>query len=91
MPFNKDFFERIESHRYLQVFPYGAITMCINMQHAEEHKIARILSCDDRTITFTYYDKNREIAWPPLTVPHDIIISVDFKPGRAGSESEVAC
>ena len=89
MPFDKDFFEKIESHRYLQIFPYGAITMRLKKQVAEEYRVARILDCGDRTLTFTYYDKDKEIAWPPLTVSHEVIISVDFKPGKAARASEV--
>lgn len=89
MPFDKEHFESIERHRYLQVFPFGSIIVRLTANRDDEYKVARILNCEKETLTFTYYDKNRGIAWPPITVPYKSIISVEFNPGKAEIERGV--
>jgi hypothetical protein len=89
MPFDRDHFESIERHRYLQVFPRGAITIRLTAHQDDEYNVARILNCEKEALTFTYYDKRREIVWPPLTVPYKTILSVEFNPGKAEIEREL--
>jgi len=83
---DKDLFEQIERHKYLQVFPYGVISIRLTADQTEEYNVARILSYDKETITFTFYNKNKGIAWPELRVPYKAIYSVEFNPGKANLE-----
>jgi hypothetical protein len=105
MGFNKVYFKNIGDRlqEYYKVYPCSAVSLTLRIA-GEEYHVAKILSCEDSLLTFTYYsapekaqpltaecrEKSPEtIAWPALTVPYEHILWVEFNPGKAAREREI--
>lgn len=101
--FDRGFFKNIGDliQDYQKSYPCGAVTLTLRVAD-REYDVAKILKCDDILLTFSYYSSEKShpippaargtggesTAWPALTVPYAVILSVEFNP-RAAKEREI--
>jgi hypothetical protein len=94
MPFSKSYFEDLSKRikEYRGHFPTSSLTVTLKV-YGKEHNLYTLISADADVLTFAYYDDNKSsklsakhevpTAWPALTVPYEVIESVEFIPGKA--------
>lgn len=102
MGFDRVFFKNVGDliAEYQKSYPCGAVTLTLRVAD-REYDVAKILKCDDTLLTFAYYSAEKshplppareggreEKAWPALTVPYAVILSVEFNP-RAAKDREI--
>lgn len=99
MPFTKNFFENMSKllSDYLKVFPCGTVTVTLRA-YESEYSIHRLLEADDYVLTFAYYDDAKSVplperatfprAYPSLSLPYEVIRSVEFNPAKPASSKE---
>ena len=101
MPFDKTFFDNLGNllRAYLKTYPCGAVTVTLKAYGTEYH-LNELIQVDQRVITFSHYDENksaslpewkeRPTAWPALTIPYEVIESVEFNPSVPGKGANAA-
>ena len=103
MGFDRVFFKNIGDliEDYQKVYPCGAVSLTLRVAD-REYDVAKILKCDDTLLTFSYFSSEKShslppaargtsgesTAWPALTVPYAMILSVEFNP-RAAKDREI--
>ena len=103
MGFDRVFFKNIGDllEEYYKVYPCGAVMLTLRVAD-REYDVAKIIKCDDTLLTFSYFsgEKSQPLlssagkvgrettAWPALTVPYAMILSVEFNP-RAAKDREI--
>ncbi len=92
MPFRKTYFEKLNDllRVYFKAVPCGAVSVTVKAYGKEFH-LNKVLEVGQELITFAYYDeekstklaegKGEAMAWPALTLPYEVIESVEFDPG----------
>lgn len=101
MPFSKFYFENLSKciKEYRGYFPTSSLTVTLKV-YGKEHNLYALISTDNDVLTFAYYDDAKSsklpakcevpTAWPALTIPYEVIESVEFIPGKPqGVEKEM--
>ena len=103
MGFDRVFFKNIGDliAEYQKSYPCGVVTLTLRVAD-REYDVAKILKCDDALLTFSYYSSEKShplppsakervgesTAWPALTVPYGVILSVELNP-KAAKDREI--
>jgi hypothetical protein len=93
MPFNKTYFEHLPRlfTTYRKEYGITAATLIVKA-YGKEYTVVNILEIGASLLSFIYYDDEKSCktsptaalpdAWPALTIPYEVIESVEFNPGR---------
>jgi hypothetical protein len=104
--FNKAYFETLHEKvlEYLQTFAMDGVTVTIKVAPDHEFHLYRVITSDDTTLTFAFYEKTKQkeirrtkqdlssyaMGFPVITLPYVEIRWVEFNPGKTSGAKGAA-